>query len=429
MLCYTTIMKFNKLPNLTRFIASAPLPPWRRILSKLALVSIIIVSFLAGFYTARPDVGFSTKKFGSVIGRNKQAPNFLSQDVSFDMFWDVWQLINREYVDRPVPDIKLYYGALAGLVAGVGDPYTVFLDPKVAKEFNTDLSGSFEGIGAEIGMRNGQIVVIAPLTGTPAEKAGIKAGDLILSIDGIDTTGLTVENAVTKIRGEKGTSVMLQLIRPEDEKSFEVKVMRDTIIVKSVEYKELKSTGGKKIVEIHISHFNEDTSLQFRSAIDKSLPLNPDGIVLDLRNNPGGFLDVGVEIASYWIEQGVVVIEQGDQKIEHSASGSSPLSGIPTIVLVNKGSASASEIVAGALQDYKLAKVVGEKTFGKGSVQALRPFPDGSAIKITVARWLTPLGRSIDQAGIEPDELASPEAEETSDKDEILLKAVDMFDR
>ena len=429
MLCYTTIMKFNKLPNLTRFIASAPLPPWRRILSKLALVSIIIVSFLAGFYTARPDVGFSTKKFGSVIERDKQAPNFLSQDVSFDMFWDVWQLINREYVDRPVPDIKLYYGALAGLVAGVGDPYTVFLDPKVAKEFNTDLSGSFEGIGAEIGMRNGQIVVIAPLTGTPAEKAGIKAGDLILSIDGIDTTGLTVENAVTKIRGEKGTSVMLQLIRPEDEKSFEVKVMRDTIIVKSVEYKELKSTGGKKIIEIHISHFNEDTSLQFRSAIDKSLPLNPDGIVLDLRNNPGGFLDVGVEIASYWIEQGVVVIEQGDQKIEHSASGASPLSGIPTIVLVNKGSASASEIVAGALQDYKLAKVVGEKTFGKGSVQALRPLPDGSAIKITVARWLTPLGRSIDQAGIEPDELASPEAEATSDKDEVLLKVVDMFDR
>ena len=147
LLCYTTIMKFNKLPNLTRFIASAPLPPWRRILSKLALVSIIIVSFLAGFYTARPDVGFSTKKFGSVIERDKQAPNFLSQDVSFDMFWDVWQLINREYVDRPVPDIKLYYGALAGLVAGVGDPYTVFLDPKVAKEFNTDLSGSFEGIG------------------------------------------------------------------------------------------------------------------------------------------------------------------------------------------------------------------------------------------------------------------------------------------
>jgi carboxyl-terminal processing protease len=395
-------------------------------LSRLSLAVFIVVSFVAGYIVADKKI-IAVSGTGLVYNQNQPPPDWLNSDVNFQQFWDVWKLINSQHVDGPIKDTKLFYGALAGLVSGVGDPYTVFLDPQTSQEFDAELSGSFEGIGAEIGLRDGRLVVIAPLDGTPAAKAGIKAGDIILTIDGQDTSGLSVEGAVLKIRGHKGTTVTLELLHAEANKPYTVTVTRAKIVVTSAKYKILKSADGQAIAHVQVTNFNEDSASQFRAVIDKVLPLNPDGIILDLRNNPGGFLDIGVEIASYWIKEQVVVVEQGDSRIEHKASGPSPLAGIKTVVLVNNGSASASEIVAGALQDYKLATVAGVKTFGKGSVQALRPLPDGSSIKITVAKWLTPLGRSIDQQGIQPDvEIVEPEEFKPED-DPQLKQALELF--
>lgn len=378
--------------------------------------------------TGRLDTPFTNSGTGTVHGVGSEPPSYLSQDVNFQQFWDIWQLLQKEYVDRPVSDTKLFYGALAGLVAGVGDPYTVFFDPATAKEFDDELAGTFEGIGAEIGLKDNRITVIAPLEGTPAERAGIQTGDVIRSIDGQDTTGMSVENAVNRIRGKRGTTVTLVLYRPSTDQETTQTVTRDTINVQSVKF-EMRGVGEEKnIAYIRIAHFSEDTSEAFAQAVTAALGKNPKGIILDLRNNPGGFLDTAVEVASAWIDEGTIVTEQGDRRVDHPAEGTSPLKGQKTIVLVNGGSASASEIVAGALQDAGAATLLGEKTFGKGSVQALRQLADGSAVKITVAKWLTPKGRSINDTGITPDVVLPIDAATLKpDEDPQLNRAFEML--
>lgn len=324
-----------------------------------------------------------------------------SQEVQFDRFWKVWDLVKDKYVDQPVSEVDMFYGAIEGMVAGLGDPHSVFMPPREAKEFAADMSGEFSGIGAEIGVRDGQIVVIAPLEDSPAQQAGLRPKDMIITINGEESQGLSAEQAAQKIRGPKGTDVELGILRPKDEKMQKVVITRDDIKVPTVIVKSLD--GG--IAHFRITYFNKDTYRQFISEADELIDQGVKGIVLDLRSNPGGFLTSAVDVADAWISQGAILQEtfkDGKQQT-YMARHEPILKDIPTVVLVDGGTASGSEIVAGALQDYGIGKIVGEKTYGKGSVQDFEVFPDASALKLTIAKWFTPKGRGIDKQGIEPD--------------------------
>lgn len=390
----------------------------------IALGTSFFIGYTAGKKQAQPPK-IQSQKEGKILNTPQERPDYISKDVDFDLFRDVWERVKKEYVDKDVSDTKLFYGALSGIVASVGDPYTVFLDPDTAKKFEESLSGSFEGIGAEIGMKKEQIVIMAPLPDTPAERAGLRSGDMILQIDKKSTTGMTLDQAVTKIRGKRSTTVTLTIYREGEKKERDVAIVRDTIQVKSVVW----SMKGS-VAYVKVSHFNEDTESAFADAVRQALVKKPKGMILDLRNNPGGFLDTAVQMASYWVDGETVVVEKYDEtkKDEYKGRVSALLKDMPTIVLVNQGSASASEIVSGALQDYGKARLVGKKTFGKGSVQDLQRLKDGSALKITVAKWLTPKGRMINELGIDPDiEVDIKDEDIVAGKDPQLDKALELL--
>lgn len=320
-----------------------------------------------------------------------------------ELFGEVWDKVHNEYIDKSkVSDVDLFYGALSGMVRALGDPHSIFLNPEFTKRFNEELDGSFFGIGAEIGKRNGFLVIVAPLADTPAEKAGLKAGDKILEVDGRDTADMTIDEAVSQIKGDKGTKVVLTILSSGDNAAREIAIIRDKIDVPSVIYK-----VEDNIAIVRITNFNRDTAVKFNDIAQKIVASNPEGIILDMRNNPGGFLNVAVEISSHWLDPGQVVVREtfSDKSFDtnYDAVSRTDLSGFKTVVLVNQGSASASEIVAGVLQDYDLADIVGMRTYGKGSVQELMELSNGSSVKLTVAKWLTPNGRTIENEGIEPD--------------------------
>ncbi|MFW0862361.1 MAG: S41 family peptidase [Candidatus Komeilibacteria bacterium] len=374
-------------------------------ITTLVVIVLIILAFFIGLAIGLiskldQDLAF---EYGDV--EVTDVPSYLGNDVNFDLFWQVWNIAKQKYLHKDeIHDIDLFYGSLAGSVAALGDPYSVFFNPEVADKFTEELSGRFEGIGAEIGIKQNRLTIIAPLPDTPADKAGIRAGDKILAIDGLDTTGMSTDRAVNLIRGEGGTEVVLTILHKTDTEAIEIPIIRDTIKILSVQSEVKENNVGY----IRITHFNEDTSKRFKTEITNLLDQNIDKLVVDLRNDPGGFLDVAIQIAGYWIDNDVVVKESFyDESKNHDyrSSGRAVLADIPTVVIVNGGSASASEILAGALQDYGLATIIGEQTFGKGSVQELESLSDGSAIKITVAEWLTPKGRAINEVGIEPDQI------------------------
>lgn len=340
---------------------------------------------------------------GNVIGKYAKVDNNkIGEDVDFNLFWDVWDTLKKDYVDKgEINEKEMFYGAIKGMTAALNDPYTVFMNPITAQEFEDDLAGTFEGVGMEIGIRDDILTVIAPLDGTPAENAGLKAGDKVYSIDGESTMGITIDEAVNKIRGPRGTEVVLLVSQDGVDEIQEIKITRSVIIIKSIKT-ELLDDGNYLI---KISNFNDDTSSLFNEAVKDVLSKDPTGIIIDLRNNPGGYLDTAIELASEWVEDGVIVTEQfnEEKKNDYLARGRARLKDYKTIVLVNQGSASASEILAGALRDHMEATIVGMQTFGKGSVQALKEFEDGSSVKITVAKWLTPNGECINDEGIKPD--------------------------
>jgi len=361
----------------------------------------VTLAFVVGFYIG--DARATRKLVPQGEGRltmQGEPPAHLEEDVDFVQFWDVWNFVKDTYYKQPVSDKELYYGALRGVVSGLDDPYSVYFDPKEAEQFTANLEGSFSGIGAEIGIREDKLVVVAPLSDSPADRAGLQPGDWIIEIDEVETAGMSVEEAVSRIRGEKGTEVTLTISRNGLDTATEVKIMRDKIVVDSVKWK----LDEDRIMRISISTFNHDTPGLFADAVQEILTSDVRGLIVDLRNNPGGLLSTAIDIASTWVGYKAVVIERTKDDARTFNGVKAPrLAGIPTVVLVNGGSASASEIVAGALQDYTVAKVVGTKTFGKGSVQDYRELEDGSAVKVTTAAWYTPNGRSIDETGIEPD--------------------------
>ncbi len=356
-------------------------------------------SFLSGVYVSKSSAP-AQRPLAYSDTQDDQASS--TEELSFNLYWEVWDKLRTQHIEKnKLNDSDMFYGSLKGLAESVDDPYTVFMTPEENKEFFEDMSGSFEGIGAEIGMKDGMITVVAPISGMPAEKAGIKAGDKIYAIDGKATLGLSVDEAVRLIRGPKGTAVTLTVIPASGDKSQDISITRDLIVIKSVKY-ELRKDG---IGVISIYSFGDDTLTLFNEAVRQILLDNPKGLVLDLRNNPGGYLDVSVAVASDWIKEGPVVAEQFSEgrRNEYPATGSFRLGSFPTVVLINGGSASASEILAGALRDYKKATVVGTTSFGKGSVQSIEPLSNGSSLKVTVASWLTPAGDYIDEKGIEPE--------------------------
>ncbi|MFA5134064.1 MAG: S41 family peptidase [Patescibacteria group bacterium] len=366
----------------------------------LLSITVLLATFFIGFYVGK-KVEYSKTNSANIQNLvNKDAkPGFaLDKEVDFNLFWSIWNRVKQDYVKQPVDEVKMFYGAISGMVASLGDPYSIFLEPKIAEEFQQELAGEFEGIGAEIGIKNNALTIVAPLLDSPSEKAGIKAGDVILTIDGKDTTGLALDEAVQMIRGKKGTKVKLLINREGFKAPQEFQVTRDKIVVKSVQW----SMQGD-YAYIKVLQFGNDTARDFNKVIGSVILKNPKGIILDLRNNPGGYLDAAIEMAGEWIPDDIVVYEKyKDQQEGFRAHGKGRLKDYKTIVLINKGSASGSEIVAGALQDYNKAILVGEKSFGKGSVQDYKEYGDGSALKMTIALWLTPNGNSINGQGIEP---------------------------
>jgi len=352
------------------------------------------------------------------------------------LFNEVFSALENSYLEKEkLTDQKeLIYGAIQGMVASLDDPYTVFLKPKENKEFKKDLAGSFEGVGIQLGYKDKQLAVISPLEGTPAQKAGVKAGDIIIHVKDQkknidqDTLGITLPEAVSLIRGEKGTAVELTLFRDGEEKPVKVTIVRQEIKVLSVELKIIEN-NGKKIAHLRLIRFGDHTNQEWNEAITKIINLqnkgNFIGIVLDMRNNPGGYLDSAVYVASEFIDQGVIVQqEEKESKKSFRVSRSGKLTQIPLIVLVNEGSASASEIVAGALKVQKGTKIIGKTTFGKGTIQESRELSNGAGIHITTARWLLPNDESIHQKGITPDiEIDNDPQDET--KDLQLDKAVE----
>jgi len=327
------------------------------------------------------------------------------ENVDFSLFWEVYNDLNAKYVDKgKVDSQKILYGAISGLVNSVGDPYTTFFEPVTSKKFQEEISGSFGGIGTEIGKRNSILTVIAPIKDTPAFRAGIKAGDKILKIDSKPTANLSIEEAVNLIRGKRGTKVVLN-IQTGTNPARDIEIIRDVIKIPTIEWK-LVEKNGKKIAYIQIYSFNQTVDSEFKKASEEILKSDADSLILDLRNNPGGLLDSAINLSGWFLDKNQIIVSEvfsDGARNDFKSDGNSLLKRYPTVILMNGGSASASEILAGALHDNRNIKIVGEKSFGKGSVQELQKYGDGSSLKVTIAKWLTPAGISISDKGIEAD--------------------------
>jgi len=396
---------------------------------------LILAVFAAGIfigYQNRP----ATQQIIGVINK-EQAPLDLAvgtSTIDFAPFWRSWSVIEDKYVSSDGIDRQnMVWGAIEGMAASLDDPYTVFLPPKENEYFESEIRGDFEGVGMEIGMRKGILTVIAPLKGTPAYNAGIKAGDKVFEIDGESTLDMTLNEAVNLIRGPKGTEVVLTILRNREDESRKIPIIRDVIKIPILET-EQKENG---VFVIRLFNFSGPSTFEFRMALREMVLSGSDKLILDLRNNPGGFLEASVDIASWFLPVGkVVAIENfgGKDKSEqlYRSKGYDIFSGdLKMVVLVNKGSASASEIVAGALRDHGVATIVGEKTFGKGSVQELVPITNNTSLKVTIARWLTPNGHSISEEGLEPDVVVEiPEdIEEDDTLDPFMDKALEIINK
>ena len=348
--------------------------------------------------------------------------------IDFSLFWDAYSKLQKNYIDpSKITDKKIVYGAIDGMTNSLGDPYTSFFDPEQAQRFQQDLAGSFEGIGVSVGMKKELLTIIAPLKGTPGETVGLKAGDVIVKIDGKDTTNMTSDEAVSLIRGPKGTSVTLSIYREGWTAAKDFKIVRDTIKVPSIEW----SLKDGDVAYVQIYQFDETLSADFEKIALQILQSPAKKIVLDLRNNPGGYLEVAEDLAGWFLQKGqVVTIEdfgKGKSQQSYKTQGNSELANYPMVILINEGSASASEILSGALRDDRGVKLIGTKSFGKGCVQEVIDLPGGSFIKVTIANWLTPKGNSISDVGLTPDvKVDITDKDITDKKDSQLDKALEI---
>lgn len=325
-----------------------------------------------------------------------------SQNQDMNKIEDAYNIIMSSYYGE-VDTEALVDGAITGMVQSLGDPHSAYMPIEQNEDFNEDMEGSFEGIGAEIVAQDGEIVIVSPIKGSPAEEAGLKAGDVILSADGVPLSGMTADEAVQLIRGEKGTPVVLEIYRPSEDKTFTVEIIRDEIPMYSVESEMLE----ENIAYISISTFSQTTGEEFSDALAQMEEQGMEAMILDLRNNPGGLLSAAIDVANQFVPDGEIIVQEeysnGKTYVEKADDNGGYKVDVPVVVLVNEGSASASEIVAGALQQSADAVVMGTQTYGKGTIQRSYPMEDGSAVKVTVGHWLTPDGTWIHEQGITPD--------------------------
>ena len=329
----------------------------------------------------------------------------------FAPFWEAWNIIHDQYVEQPVDDQLLMQGAIRGMMDALGDQQTFYMEPEVYENETSSLQGQYEGIGAYVDTDGDYLTIVSPIEGSPADQAGLMPGDKVIAIDGEDMTGVAPEEARLKVLGPEGTEVTLTVARDGEPEPLEFTITRAQIEIRSAEGKMLEDNIGY----IDINTFGEQTTRELRAALDDILQQNPRGIIIDLRNNPGGYLSTAVEVSSEFIDEGVILYEEyGDGRRDtHRALGNGQATEIPLVVLINEGSASASEILAGALQDYERATLVGVKSFGKGSVQNWVPLSnDQGAARVTIARWLTPDERLIDHIGLMPDVVVEMTAED-----------------
>lgn len=379
----------------------------------------VLLSFGAGFYIGNDGISFNSTQ--------------ASEQVDMAPFWKTWNILNEKYVaassTQSISEQDRLYGAISGLVSSLNDPYTVFLEPEEKSKFDESIEGVFEGVGMEVGIRDEVLTVVSPLKNSPAEKAGIEKGDVVLSIDGVSSFDMKVEEAVSLIRGPKGTTVTLSLLKKKAEKPVEIKVVRDKIVVPTLE---VEMIGDVFIIKLYT--FGATAKTEFKSAMEQFVQSKKKKLILDMRGNPGGYLDAAVDISSWFLPGGKTVVTEdfgsGKEPKVFRSKGYVLLKQNPEmIILIDEGSASASEIVAGALQEHEVAKLVGTKSFGKGSVQELIEITKDTALKVTIARWLTPKGTSISVEGLKPDIEVEMDTElfKEKNKDTQLEKALQLL--
>ena len=359
-----------------------------------------------------------------VINANSNAQDLHGAD--FGIFWNVWATIQQRYVGREKLDYqKMVYGAVQGMVDSLGDPYSVFFPPEQNKEFQDEVSGQFDGIGIEIGIKNSELTVIAPLEGTPAKSAGLMSGDVIVKVNGSSTQSMSLDEAIKHIRGPKGTSVTLNIFRSGWDAPKDFSITRDTISVPSAKL----DLVGKDVAVIHLYNFFAPADLEFKKVALQAMMAGRSRIIIDLRGNPGGYFDTAVDIAGWFVPNGTVVVKEDDGTGAYvcdmcTARGLNLLGSDKVVVLIDGGSASASEILSGALRDIKGVKLIGEQSFGKGSVQDVYPIDASASLKLTIAKWLTPNGYNIGSVGLKPD--IEVKASATSTDDLQLQKALEV---
>jgi len=404
----------------------------RQSLSKiLVFVLITSVVFSIGFYRGQRNLIASSSTV-KVINKSAEA----STTLDFSPFWKTWNTLNEKFVEvasssKPVSDQDKMWGAIKGMTASFGDPYTVFFPPVESASFAEEIRGSFEGVGMEVGVKDGALMVISPLKGSPAEKAGVLAGDQIIKIDDKDTANLTTESAISFIRGKSGTTVTLTVVRKSKKEPFEIKIVRGVINIPTINTKDLNNG----IFKIDLYSFTANSPNLFRGALREFIESGNNKLILDLRGNPGGYLEAALDMASWFLPSGKIVVRENfgpnkEEKLFRSKGYDVFNDKLRFVILVDAGSASASEILAGALSEHGVATLIGDKTFGKGSVQELIDITSETSLKITVAHWLTPNGMSISKQGITPEILIKrTEVDREEGRDPQLDKAIEILNK
>jgi len=394
--------------------------------------------FTAGFYSGKNNPSVVENAVDQIItgGSTKIVTGTKPSDLDFSLFWEAWEIVDDKHIYESDNEERVE-GAISGMLRSLDDPYSVYLTPLTNKRFLEDLEGHFDGIGAEIAIRDGYLTIVAPLEDSPAEKSGIKPKDIILQIDGKDTSEMAFDESIMNIRGEKGSTVVLNVIHDGETEPVDVPIIRDTIMVSSVD--EITYIGdNNSIAVIKMNQFAKDSVSILKENAKEISKKGSKAIIIDLRNNPGGLLETAIDVVSLFIaddlsnykekdlKNGVVVIEESKNKNHTNFERTKDqLFSLPIVVLQNEGSASASEIFAGAIKDYDRGQIVGKTSFGKGSVQNLEELSNEGSVKVTIAKWLTPLGTTIDGKGIDPDVII--EEDETEERDPFIEKAVELL--
>lgn len=406
--------------------------PYRILALVLLPLFTLLIGWQLGVHTQQQEVIALQQRLEQMYGGTTQSGAVLGdpeEEVDIGLLWNVWRALQAHYIEPGDMDAqKMLFGAVGGMVSAVGDPYTVFMTPVENTDFRDSLSGHLQGIGAELGERENRIIVVSPLKGSPAERAGLLPEDVIVQVDDMEITDQNLNEVVTRIRGAKGTKVTLKILREGEDDLLTFTITRDDITVPSTEY-EVKQSGSGSVGVLSVNQFGTETISEIRTILRDVKPAELDGLIIDLRYNGGGYLDGAIDLVSMFLREGTVVTVQGRDESDtqvHAVSGRPVLPEIPLVVLQNQASASASEIAAGALQDHKRATVIGTKSFGKGTVQEVLDLPGGSSLRVTIAKWLTPGGRDLGKEGVEPDILVDRTREDIeSGRDPQMLTALE----